>query len=463
MKRTIITFFALVVLCAAVSAQNHVNLYQDEALRPIGMMNGVGGGPSGYVTKELYKAAGIPFARLHDIGNSERHCVEIMNIFPNFDADENKAESYDFVMTDFYIKKIIDSGTKIIWRLGNTGHEPTSVKKYGAWPPKDFEKWARICEHIVRHYNDGWADGFYYNIEYWEIWNEPDGDQQTIVDGKPRYQVSPHSWGGTIEQYFDLFETTFKYLKKTHPNLKIGGPAFAGIWANEMFMEHMNKVGVKPDFYSWHTYARIPEKVVEKGATIREQLDRYGWKDVPSILDEWNYNTTWNDVGAKYSREVRGTVKGAAFVAATMCAMQSAANTDILTYYDFRPNTSYNGAFDKETTKETWTYYVFTAWKKLRDYGTQVKVEVDSELKDVYTVAAKNPDGKLCMLLIRYNDDDAVFQDEIVNIPLPDGCAEPMCLLSDKHHMNCLYPFPVNDGVLKLTLEPNSLVFILFN
>ena len=26
-------------------------------------------------------------------------------------------------------------------------------------PPKDYAKWARICEHVVRHYNEGWGWG----------------------------------------------------------------------------------------------------------------------------------------------------------------------------------------------------------------------------------------------------------------------------------------------------------------
>ena len=44
-------------------------------------------------------------------------------------------------------------------------------------PPKDYAKWARICEHIITHYTEGWADGFNYKITYWEIWNEPENIQ----------------------------------------------------------------------------------------------------------------------------------------------------------------------------------------------------------------------------------------------------------------------------------------------
>ncbi len=31
------------------------------------------------------------------------------------------------------------------------------------------------------HYTEGWADGFRYDMEYWEIWNEADG----MLDDSP--------------------------------------------------------------------------------------------------------------------------------------------------------------------------------------------------------------------------------------------------------------------------------------
>ena len=37
-----------------------------------------------------------------------------------------------------------------------------------------MKKWANVCKHIVMHYNAGWANGFYYNIKNWEVWNEPE-------------------------------------------------------------------------------------------------------------------------------------------------------------------------------------------------------------------------------------------------------------------------------------------------
>ena len=120
---------------------------------------------------DAYRDAGIPYARNHDAAFNAtyggEHIVDVHAIFPDFDKDPYDENSYDFVLTDEYLKIIDFAGTKIFYRLGSKIEH--QKKKYGTLPPKDFYKWAVICEHIIRHYNYGWADGFHYNIEYWEI------------------------------------------------------------------------------------------------------------------------------------------------------------------------------------------------------------------------------------------------------------------------------------------------------
>lgn len=89
------------------------------------------------------------------------------------------------------------------------------IKKHGTVPPADFGKWAQICEHIILHYNFGWANGYHLNIRYWEIWNEPDLD----ADDSP----NKRTWGGTKARFFDLYELAAKHLKTRFPELMIGG------------------------------------------------------------------------------------------------------------------------------------------------------------------------------------------------------------------------------------------------
>ena len=118
--------------------------------------------------------AGIPYSRLHDVGGffGGSRFVDIPNIFRDFDADEDLPESYDFTFTDWLIEELMDQKCEPFFRLGVTIENDYEMKAYRIFPPKDYKKWARICEHIIRHYNEGWADGFHYNIKYWEIWKE---------------------------------------------------------------------------------------------------------------------------------------------------------------------------------------------------------------------------------------------------------------------------------------------------
>ncbi|MBQ3005118.1 MAG: hypothetical protein IJD88_04230, partial [Clostridia bacterium] len=150
---------------------------------------------------------GIPYARNHDASieysYGGEHIVDIIAIFPDFDADVNDPASYDFHLTDEYLQTTLEAGTKIFYRLGNKIEHWS--KKYGTVKPKDYKKWAQICEHIIMHYNEGWADGYHWDIEYWEIWNEPDLRE----DGAAHKET----WGGTKAEFFDFYEIAAKHLK----------------------------------------------------------------------------------------------------------------------------------------------------------------------------------------------------------------------------------------------------------
>ena len=229
---------------------------------PIKPMNAVNNGPAGSKVRgtgnaDAYAALEIPYARNHDASfyspYGGEHIVDVHRIFKNFDADESDPASYVFGPTDNYVSETFAVGTKVFYRLG------ASIEhgyKQGTYPPADFHKWARICEHIIRHYTEGWADGFSYDIEYWEIWNEPECRN---------YDGSNPCWQGTDEQFIDFYEIAAKYLKSKFPHLKIGGPAFCSSQMDNptrrMFFEAVKERGIPLDFYSFHGYLKEPGKV----------------------------------------------------------------------------------------------------------------------------------------------------------------------------------------------------------
>lgn len=71
------------------------------------------------------------------------------------------------------------------------------------------------------HYNLGWANGFHYNIRYWEFWNE----------------LEALFWSGTPQQFYSLYEKTARGLKSVDPTLKVGNDANAIALDDERYRE----------------------------------------------------------------------------------------------------------------------------------------------------------------------------------------------------------------------------------
>jgi len=353
---------------------------------------------------EDYKAARIPYSRNHDSNISADiyggpYAHDITAIFPNFDADPTDPASYDFACTDESILSTLDAGTETFFRLGQSIEH--QIKKHGTVPPKDFHKWAVICEHIIRHYNEGWADGLHLNIQYWEIWNEPDLDEDDCPNKR--------TWGGTQAQFYDLYEITAKHLKGCFPNLKIGGPALAfRLEWGEDFLKNMQKRNVPIDFFSWHMYTTHPTDVAELAEKIHGFLVKYGYGDAESILNEWNYVRGWTDKFV-YSLVTIHGIKGAAFIMACMSVAQ-ASPVDMLMYYDTRPST-FCGAFDFYTYRPLKGYYPLKWYGMFYDMDAEIKRE--NEVDSMYSLCGCDKDGKILSVITYYSEEEDMPDKEI--------------------------------------------------
>ena len=427
----------------------------NERLGKIKPMHAVNNGPvlSGFDQISgngvAYKAARIPYARNHDASflasYGGEHTVDITAIFPNFDADENDPASYDFHFTDEYIQRTALMGTETFFRLGQKIEHGS--KKYGIHPPKDFAKWARICEHIIRHMNEGWADGHHFGITYWEIWNEADLD--------PDDSPIRRNWTGTKAQFFEFFATAAKHLKSCFPNLKIGGPALSNnlVWADEL-LSYLDERDIKLDFFSWHLYSHRPLTIIEHGEKIRRMLDAHGCYETESILDEYNYVLGWFDEFIP-SLRVIPTIKGAAFFAEMMLRGQH-SSIDMLMYYDARP-CAFNGLFSPYVYDVLPSYHALCMFSDLYALGEQIRVECDDE--EVVVVGATNGETSALMLSF-YTNDDTRRDFKRVSVDLPRGGRACVKIL-DKTRSAKKFHYD-HDGNISLNLRPNSVVYIEF-
>ena len=346
---------------------------------------------------ENYKAAKFPYSRNHDSGivgvYGGPYSHDITKIFRDFDADENLPESYDFICTDESILTTLEAGTKTFFRLGETIEH--QIIKHASNPPKDPDKWARICEHVIRHYNEGWANGFNLGIEYWEIWNEPN--------------LVPQCWTGTDEQFYDLFAAAAKHLKACFPSLKIGGPAVAGgvpEWTRP-FLAEMRKRGVEIDFLSWHLYAKEPEEIMQRAREVQACLDEFGYHNAEHIINEWNYVRGWEEDFKDSILAIHGA-KGAAFTMATMSEGQALDIVDMMMYYDTRPS-AFCGAFDYYSYDPLKSYYAL-AWYGQNYYDLESYIPALNSQKDIYTLCGTDKTGKITCIVTHYSDDDSTAE-----------------------------------------------------
>ena len=427
-----------------------------KVLGKIKPMNAVNNGPiegsRGRGNMETWQAAAIPYVRNHDASFCSyyggEHIVDVHLIFPDFTKDPDDPASYDFTLTDWFLKRIRKAGSQVFYRLGSKiEHEP---KKYGTIVPPDFKKWAVICEHIIRHYNEGWADGFKWDILYWEIWNEPDLAPSC---GSP-------TWQGTPEQFFDLYRVAATHLKKCFPKLKIGGPAVVNIspWSKRFLDAMTTGKRVPLDFFSWHCYAYDLRKVRNSIFLARRMLDEAGYTKTESILDEWNYVHGWSGEEFKYTvRSIIG-IKGAAYAAAVQCVGQDSP-LDMLMYYDARP-CEFDGLFGMYNFEPLKTYYVFLAWSKLVKLGRQIPVDT-REKNGIYAVGASNG-RKTGVMICRFFELDDLPDDLPITFKLKgsDLRGARLYLIDQEHDLEEV-PYRTDpDGNLLFSLKANTVVYL---
>lgn len=277
-----------------------------------------------------------PLTRLHDCHWPNPDVVDIHAMFPDFTADPASPASYRFDRTDEYLKAIRAAGIPILFRLGESIEH--TQRKYFVHPPPDPAKWAAICCQVIRHYNEGWANGFHHGIQYWEIWNEPEN--------------RPAMWSGTDEDYYRLYASTSKMIRQQFPTLKIGGPSigYAGQSGPDGFkpspflagfLSRCRQDNLPLDFFSWHCYAANPREFEDLARALRRVLDQNGFTNTESHLNEWNYLpgrdwgpmlTTSQPAARQRFYEQIGGAPGGAFTAASLLLFQDCP-LDMANYY----------------------------------------------------------------------------------------------------------------------------------
>ena len=377
-------------------------------INPIKPLNGINNGPKSHSNiidgkiewsldmTEVYKDLEIPYVRTHDTEypDGSDYFIDIHCVFPDMNRDPNDESAYFFAGTDEYVANIRESGAEVFYRLGES-IAPSVEKVTHQNPPKDYAKWAQICEHIIAHYNEGWNNGFNYNIQYWEIWNEPD---------------MPRQWTGSIDEYYKLYKNTARHLKEKYPNIKVGGGVLASAEKDEIiaFLKGINDDGKTTplDFFSWHLYTDEPFRFTYRANLVSSLLKEYGYENTETFCDEWNYVDDWENIATTWEKIQSSDI--AAFNAACLITLQN-CNVDGAMYYDGTLTGEYASWCGLYTNEGTILpgYYAFWAFNQLMKTGNQVEITTQRNPNDqgVYVCAVA---GESEMILISNINDNAV-------------------------------------------------------
>ncbi len=430
-------------------------------IRPL---HGVNLGPlcyRGTVDLSAYhRQLGVPLTRLHDVVWVNADAVDISTIFRDFRNDPARAESFDFAATDDYIQAIRNVGSEIVYRLGESiEHTP---RKYRVHPPADPDKWAAVCLGIIRHYNEGWADGFRHGIRYWEIWNEPD--------------VRPAMWTGTDEQYLRLYEVAAKAIKARFPEVKVGGPALGGTGEFDgdafkptsfatNFLAYCRAHQAPLDFLSWHRYTRYPWDLPRRAKAMRRLLNEHGFTETESHLNEWNYlpRDDWRPMlkdGQGAPREQwygeMGGPAGAAFAACGLMLLQDAP-LDAANFYTGEIQGF--GLFNIHGVPKK-SFHAFHAFRRLLDSPARVRSEGAIEGQTAM-LAGRRTDGAGAAVLVANFGRPAGRADLAVrNLPWAGASRFEVLTVDADHDLEQTAAGEAADGHIPVPLPLPSVVLV---
>ena len=187
--------------------------------------------------KLIQKECPFEYIRFHGLFHDEMGIVN---------RDESGKLFYNFQYVDILFDSLLDIGIRPVVELGlmpgelRSGDETVFWWKMYRTPPRDHGEWEQVIEALVRHLTSRYGED---EIKKWyfEVWNEPDHDSFFRSDDK-------------MNDYFKLYASAARAVKRVNPEYKVGGPATAGLrWIPET-IAFSRENDVPLDFISGHYY-----------------------------------------------------------------------------------------------------------------------------------------------------------------------------------------------------------------
>lgn len=283
--------------------------------------------------KTIQKEIGFQYIRFHGIFDDEMKVYdedEKGNVVLNFSYIDKLFDFLysinlkPFVELGFMPKKLAKYEDEIFFR-------PTIIS-----PPKDILKWNKLIEEFMKHCISR------YGIDevktwYFEVWNEP--------------EIVNFFGFKNNNEYYELYENTYKVLKSLSKEFKVGAPGINFIcdasynWTKD-FYEFYSTKGITPDFIYSHSYTYSissdlkqinPNTLRENGIFSKDENFLYNYiKEVKDKTREINrrdmnlYITEWN-ASPSHRELTHDTCYKAAFIVKNI--VENMDSTECLAYW----------------------------------------------------------------------------------------------------------------------------------
>jgi len=335
-------------------------------------MHGMCNGPVSYGANisSLFREIGVPYVRFDGTDSPiSAYAVDISRIFKDPDADPKDSSNYDFTYTDKYVAAAYNAGCKVIFRLGESVDHLGSGKKIPY--PTDIDSFVEVCANVVKHYNDYWANGYAYGIEYFEIWSSFGGAQDTA-------------------RAFELYRRVSSAIKLVDSGIKVGGMCFDGR-ADELreFLKFCRRTRSAVDFITLSSFDSDPKDLAGRIKELVPTLYNLGFGETEIIVGAWSYidsEATQNhplerimssgeDSFAEIRRDMFNSqrqVKGAAYALAFMIASSRVNEIKSACFYDAQPGVSPWCAISDRYGNREKTFYAFRAYGDIYRAGNEI-------------------------------------------------------------------------------------------
>jgi hypothetical protein len=238
---------------------------------------------------EEYNEIQIPSSRTHGEGPGDMNRIWVHadeDGVPVYDGyDPLNLSNYDFTETDQRVQATMaTTHTSVYWRMGYSKAFP-AYQDCSDWrsPPDNFTVYAQAAVQVLKHYRQGWNDGFYYDgFDVVEVWNEP-----YLSDW----------WSGTAEQYYELYHAVNSAVTNEFGDeidvvaaITLGDDGFS-----HSFMKLAQQNNEPIDAVYVHLYRVNPSQTTyfftHETESLGVFLEQYGYsKNTPVYITEWNRN-----------------------------------------------------------------------------------------------------------------------------------------------------------------------------